>query len=163
MVLKNKYSDTDAIAAIEAAGLAFDSGKYIEYIEALTSNLTASGEVNTFIAGESIGGFQPCYFKSDGKMWKTDADAEATSKGLLGLSLEALSVDVAGKFLLVGFARDDSWAWVTLGGPIYLSGVVGQLTQAIPVGVGDAVRVVGYATHADRLRWCPDSYYTIVP
>lgn len=160
MVLKETipYGDAAAVAAVEAAGLSFATGKDIEYIEALTADHTASGEVKTLTAGENVEFGDLCYFKSDSKMWKTDADAEATTKGMIGLALATIAADATGKFLLIGYARDDTWAW-TIGGLIYVSLTAGALTQTAPSATGDIVRIVGYATHADRMRFCPDDTY----
>ena len=126
----------------------------IELTEAPSSDHTATGVKCDFTAGESVVFGEVCYIKSDGKMWKADADAEATSY-CIAIALESISADASGSFLLIGVARDDSWAW-TVGSPIYLSTTAGAMTQTAPSGSGDIVQILGIATHADRVYFKPD-------
>lgn len=122
------------------------------------SNTSASGIKATFTAGENLSFGDVCYIKSDGKMWKTDADAIATSY-CVAMALGTINADASGTFLLLGIARDDSWAW-TVGGAIYLSTTAGELTQTAPSGTDDCIVVVGIATHADRMYFKPD--FTVI-
>lgn len=108
-----------------------------------------SGDVN---AGESVAFPNVCYLKSDGKYWKASNAGIATS-GLLVVALESKSADQAVKVLEDGYIRDDDFAW-TVGGAIYL-GTAGGMTQSIPTAVDEVVQVLGYATHADRMKFCP--------
>lgn len=108
-----------------------------------------SGDVN---AGETVA-FPNCvYLKSDGKYWKASNAGIATA-GLLRVALESKNADEAVKVLERGYIRDDDFNW-TVGGAIYL-GTAGGLTQTIPTAVDEVVQVVGYATHADRMFFCP--------
>jgi hypothetical protein len=52
------------------------------------------------------------YIKSEGKWWKTDADAAITTNGTIGFSLESKSADQAMNVALSGcFIRNDTWNW----------------------------------------------------
>lgn len=114
---------------------------------------TALGLKASFTAGETLAFGSVCYIKSDGKAWKADADAIATSSAVV-LALAAISADAAGSFLLLGFARNDSWSW-TVGGLLYLSTTAGAITQTPPSATDDVIQILGIATHADRLYWNP--------
>lgn len=122
------------------------------------SNYSANGpQCNDIAAGESVAVIDCVYFHSDGEWHKTDADAVATAEGMLAISLEAKNDGQVMNVALPGcFVRDDSWTW-TVGGEIYLDTVTaGGLTQTAPSGTDDVVRVVGHATHANRMFFYPD-------
>ena len=121
------------------------------------SDHTASGpQTDDINAGEAITVMDCVYLHSDGEWHQADADAVATGEGMLAISLEAKTNGQAMNVALPGtFVRDDSWTW-TVGGEIYLSCTAGSITQTAPSGTDDVVRVIGYATHADRLFFDPD-------
>jgi len=125
----------------------------IELIPAPASDDNASGIKAALTAGEILAFGETCYLKSDGKLWKSDADA-STTMPVMAMAIAAISADASGYFLLHGFVRNDSWAW-TVGGLIYASTTSGALTQTAPSGTGDQVQVVGIATHADRMYFNP--------
>lgn len=112
-------------------------------------------------AGESVTLMDLVYLKSDGEWWKTDADAEATAKGLLGISLESKADGQAMKVALPGcFVRDDTWDW-TPGATLYVDTVTaGGITATMPSGTDDVIRVVGWAVTADVIFFCPSPDYT---
>jgi hypothetical protein len=114
---------------------------------------TGEGEiVGDINAGESVAFPNVLYLKSDGKLWKASNAGIATA-GLLVVALESKSADQAVKCLEKGYIRDEDWNW-TVGGAIYL-GTAGGMTQTIPTAVDEVVQVLGYATHADRMKFCP--------
>jgi len=120
---------------------------------------TATGTTtNTFNAGASITLMDSVYLHSDGEWAQTDADAEATAQGMLGVSLETKADGEAMNVLLQGFVRDDTWDW-TVGGTIYLSLTAGDFTQTAPSAEDDIVRIVGYAVSADVMYFSPDNTY----
>jgi hypothetical protein len=123
-----------------------------------TSDHTYSGLVRSATAGEAVVIGDLCYLKSDGKFWKCDADAEATSKGMLSIATASISGDAIGVFLLYGFLRDDSWTW-TVGADLYVSVTPGNPTETKPSGTGDIVRIIGQAYSADVLFFSPDNTY----
>lgn len=125
----------------------------------LTSDHTASGDIITATAGENVAFGEVCYFKSDGKFWKTDADAEATSKGLLVMAIATIAGDASGLFLKTGLARDDAWNW-TVGAELFLdTATAGGMTATAPSGSTDIVRLVGYGKGADYVEFKPSTMY----
>jgi hypothetical protein len=120
------------------------------------SNQTYTGVVVTFTYGESLVPGDPVYIKSDGKVWKADANGSGTypAVGLAMATASSGSHDV----LLLGIYRDDSlFAW-TVGGIIYLS-TSGALTQTQPSATDDVIQIIGIATHADRMYVNPQLHY----
>ena len=125
-----------------------------------TSNQTGNGiTVEDVAAGENVGVGEVVYLKSDGEWWRTDADAEATAKGMLGIALETKTDGVNMKTMLKGFYRDDTAFGWTAGDVLYLSTAIGNLTATAPSGSGDIVRVVGYAVTDDLIYFNPDGTY----
>lgn len=148
-----KYTNAEAVAAAEAAGLALASGKNIKLIQALTGDHSWSGITAVMTAGENLAIGDAVYAKSDGKMWKADADAAGTMP-VVALATASISADATGEFLLLGFMRDDTWNW-TLGGLLYGHTTPGNPTQTRPSGAGDQVQVIGIAITADILLFNP--------
>jgi hypothetical protein len=117
---------------------------------------TANGQTTrTFNAGVTVAVGQIVYLDSTPDWNLTDADAEATSKGMLAISVEAGTATNPMRVALSGsFVRDDTWAW-TIGQTLYLSTTAGGITGTQPSGAADIVRVIGYAVSADVIRFEP--------
>jgi hypothetical protein len=116
--------------------------------------------LNDQTAGENLVFGNIVYLKlSDGKWWKTDADAAATTTGLTGFVTETIAADATGDIMIRGTARDDSWAWTTGGSslPLYISTTPGGLTESPPVGAGDCARIVAHSTSATTIFFNSDS------
>jgi hypothetical protein len=169
-------------AALEAAiaefmGLTLDTnytGRQLAKVNAtacMTDDVTwnkdpgtgvASGEKVAGTAGEILVFGDLVYFKSDGKWWKTDADAAATAGGVcLALALGSYAAEAAGVFLLHGFAESSGWS-ITVGAALYVSTSPGIMTTTAPSGSGDTVRVVGYGHDATTLYFFPDNAWVEV-
>jgi len=121
------------------------------------SDHTASGVKITLAANENQAFGDACYIASDGQAQLGDADAIATSVVCVMCCDATISANATGNYLLLGIARDDTWAW-TVGGVIYLSttGTTGNtLTQTQPSGTADIIQIAGIATHADRMLFSP--------
>lgn len=147
-----------AQTAAEATAEAYADDKDSMTVDAEpSSDLTASGLKVSMTAGESLAAGDVCYLKSDGKMWKADADDTDTYPAL-ALALATISADASGEFLLKGFFRDDSYT-NTVGGSIYLDTTAGGITQTAPSDTDDVIQVLGVATHADRIYFKPDLTY----
>ncbi len=156
--------DEDDLATDSATALATQQSikAYVDAIdvtsvtitEVPSSDHTATGIKVPGTAGENLVFGDACYIKSDGKMWKADADAIATSSAT-HLCLATIAADASGSFLLIGVARDDTWTW-TVGGLIYLSLTAGAMTQTAPSATDDVIQILGKATHADRMYFKPE-------
>ena len=119
-----------------------------------TTDHTAVGFLASFTAGETLAAGNAVYLKSDGKVWKADADA-ATTMPAIGIIETGGNADATVTVLTHGFFRDDTWDW-TVGGLVYVdTTTAGGLTQTAPSGTGDQVQVFGQATHADRILVMP--------
>ncbi len=113
-----------------------------------------SGFCNYYAAGENLVFGDVVYLKSDGKMWKADADAAATMPGV-AVAVATILADATGKFLLLGYLEKTAWTW-TIGGMVYVDVTAGALTQTAPSGSGDQVQIVGFAITADIIFFKPD-------
>jgi hypothetical protein len=100
------------------------------------------------------------YVAASGGSWTpADADAAATSQGLLGVALGAAS-DTNG-MLLRGFVTLDHDPGA-IGDVLYLSTTAGDCSSVAPSGTGDVVRVIGYqVSHASNgnIWFNPDSTF----
>ena len=104
---------------------------------------------NALVLGDLV------YFKSDGKWWDTDADAESTTKGELGLALETIAANGTGKILKLGYIKNTSWS-LGVGSVVYVSCTASGITTTLPSASGDQVRKVGVAHTANILYFNPD-------
>jgi hypothetical protein len=95
---------------------------------------------------------------ADGKMELGDADAIATA-GVWAMCADAsIAENAAGNFLMVGFARDDTWNWTTLGSLLVLDTTTagGMLLMAsAPSGTDDVIQVLGVVVTADIIYFLP--------
>ena len=127
------------------------------------SDHTADGPTMSLLnAGESITIMNLVYLStSDGEWHNTDADAESTSAGMLGIALgtgtdgNALTVALKGAVV-----RDDSWNW-TPGQTLYVDTTAGAITSTAPSATDDVVRVVGYALTDDCIMFSPEESYIV--
>lgn len=117
---------------------------------------SAVGPATTvFNLGATITAMQLVYLGSSGKWLLTDADAAATTQGMLGIALiGGDDTDPTTAALKGSFVRDDSWSW-TPGAILYASTTPGAITATAPTGEDDAVRVVGFALTADVIYFDP--------
>lgn len=151
---ETKIAEIDKNGNFTPAGnIILASGKHIKLVAAPTSDQQVSGQVIEFTAGENLAFGDVCYVGSDEKMWKADADAEATMP-VRYMAIATISADASGLFLRSGIVRNAAWNW-TVGGLIYADVTAGALTQTAPSGSGDQVQIVGIATHADRMDFNP--------
>jgi hypothetical protein len=106
---------------------------------ALTSNGDNSGEYLKLGSGTYTVGNHYFFDTAGGNTWTlVDADAAATSRGLLGINT------ASNQFLIRGYYNNTGYTF-TVGAILYLSTVAGRITETQPSGSGDIVRVVGYA------------------
>jgi hypothetical protein len=120
------------------------------------ADTTGVGLTRDLTAGEILAFGDPVYIKSDGKVWKADADT-AGAFPALGLAITAAAANATVSVLIVGVARKDAWAW-TVGGLIYVSTSSG-LTQAQPSSSDNAIQPLGFAEAATRILVLPQTLY----
>lgn len=138
-------------------------GQYIEYLtrDSVYTNNSYEGEILKFGAGSSMSFGQLRYMTAAGSplaaRWaNTDADAESTTAGMLGIAL-GTSATTDG-FLLKGvisFANS-----FDPGDTLYVSLTAGEITNDISsYTTGDIVRIVGYAISTGLIYFNPSPDY----
>jgi len=124
----------------------------------LTADTKYSGTTMTGTAGENVAFGNVCYMKSDGKLWKADANGTGTYPAKV-IALGTISADASGTFLVLGKVRNDAWNW-TIGGNIYLSTTAGDMTQTAPSATDEVIQVLGTAfPNADTILFNPSGDY----
>jgi hypothetical protein len=135
------------------------SGKQYKFAETLSVNQTAEGIIETKTAGEALSFGDVVYFKSDGKVWKANATAEATAPVMAMCVSSSISANSTGNFLLQGTVRNDSWSW-TIGGLIYLNTTAGTMSQTRPSSIDQVIQVMGMShPSATTIYFNPNSVY----
>ena len=131
------------------------------HLDSSPSNNTVSGITATFTAGEALQAGEAVYYKaSDSKMHKAVAAAGSVTPPCIALAAENLSADATGKFLLVGFIRnDDDFPTYTAGDEVYTPEAETS-SQNVPEAVapdsdGDLVQVLGIAIDGNTLFFNP--------
>ena len=105
------------------------------------TDFSYQGDIVKFGTGSTQAG-KLCYYKSDGTWAATDADAVATSGGvLLGIAL-GTDPDVDGVLIRGMFTLDHDPG--TIADELYVSTTLGSITGTAPSAAGDIVRVIGY-------------------
>lgn len=141
-------------AALGNDGIA-DTG--IVLPDTMAADQTGSGFTSVRTAGETLAFGDPVYFKSDGKVWKADADGSSTFP-VKGLALGAATANNPVTILERGTIRNDAWSW-TIAGPIYLSTSAG-LTQTKPSTTDNVIQELGVAfPNADTIAFNPSPDY----
>jgi len=116
-----------------------------------------SGPGVLMTVGEKVYFGEALYMKSDGKLWKTDADAYVSIPGLWVCGADSIAADASGKIALPGsYIRDDTWDW-TVGDKLFLSCTAGDFTSTAPSGAGDQLFIAAIATSADEIFFFPFS------
>ena len=126
------------------------------FLEETPDDQEASGLVAKMTYGNTVTVGDVLYMASDGHLEPADAN-DSSKMPVVALALEAGSDGDSKKVLLKGFYRDDIlFNFATVGGKIYASGTVGEITQTRPSAAGDQPQVIGFATHADRIFFSPE-------
>jgi len=118
---------------------------------------------NSFNAAGTIAQFDCVYMTSSSTWALTDADAIGTAGNVLvmmagaaGTASNPLRVIEPGSWV-----RNDAWNW-TVGGVLYLdTATPGGMTQTVPSGTDDAVKIVGHAVSADVIYFNPSVNWII--
>lgn len=117
------------------------------------ADLSTDGVRVESIAGENLSFGDICYMDSNGKWSKADASAYGTSRAM-AMASETVLQDAVGRFLLLGFARNDSWAW-TIGEELYLSENSGEMTHTPPTTSNSTTQLIGLAINSTRVYFNP--------
>ena len=123
----------------------------------ISTDLTIRGPQASMVAGENLTFGSPCYLKSDGKWWKTNATS-TTTMACGAIAGATISADATGLFALPGsFLRNDDWTWATLGGILYPNNTSGVITQTMPSDSGNQLQNIGYAYRSNIIFFggCP--------
>lgn len=128
-----------------------------------TDDTWTGKSTNSFNAAGTIAQFDCVYLTSSSTWALTDADAIGTAGNVLimmagaaGTNGNALRVIEPGSWV-----RNDAWNW-TVGGVLYLdTATPGGMTQTVPSGTDDAVKIVGHAVSADVIYFNPSPNWII--
>ncbi len=84
------------------------------------------------------------------------ADADHADKvGAVFLITESISAENAGKALISGIMRLDSWDWSGANKALYISATAGDMTETIPSTAGQYVQKIGYSLTPDIILFRP--------
>lgn len=119
------------------------------------ANYEIDGIEVSLTAAENLSFGDVCYLNGSEKWAKADASNEVTARAHV-MAAESITTDNIGKFLLIGFARNDTWSW-TVGSEIYLSESPGGLTQTAPTTSNSVTLVLGTAISTNRMYFKPYS------
>lgn len=130
-----------------------------------SSDGTATGDItNEFNSGyTSTAVGELVYLDSSATWQKADADASSTTySGMLGIALTVASSGNPVSVLLRGFVYAATpFPTFTIGGKVYMSATAAAVTQTAPTATDSAVRILGYAIHADKMWFNPDNTYVV--
>lgn len=119
---------------------------------------TATGPVTSaFVSGytsSAVGDL--VILDSSGKWQKTDANTASIYAGMLGVALAVAATDAALLVALPGsFVYATAFPTMTIGATMYMSETAGAITATQPVTTDAAIRVIGFAVHADKIYFNP--------
>ena len=133
----------------------------IVYDPTPATNATVSGDLISVVttAGlNAVAGDLVCVVTTGG----TDgpivalADADHADKvGAVFLITESISAENAGKALISGIMRLDSWDWSGANKALYISATAGDMTETIPSTAGQYVQKIGYSLTPDIILFRP--------
>jgi hypothetical protein len=117
----------------------------------LGGNLDWNSNGNILVGQTVAGSDGGIVYLSGANTWSsTDADAETTSKGMLGIRINSTTVLTHGVYTTTG---------LTAAATYYLSTTVGAKTITAPSETGDIIRIVGYALSTTEFFFDPDKTY----
>ncbi len=115
-------------------------------------------------AGATLAFGDIIYFAVADSRWElADATAAATGVGMIGICVLAAAADAsATRILLQGFINAATvFPALTVGAPVYLDDVAGDVSVAIPTGADTVIRVLGFAMTGDEMYWNPSPDHQI--
>lgn len=129
-------------------------------------DLSYAGTTMTQTAGEAIDRGNLVYYKSDGKVYKAQADSTSTMI-CVGIATASSALNASVTLLIDGLIRNSSVFSFTAGGQassssaiVYVSETTaGATTQLRSTTSGHIVQIIGYAVTGDILNFKPDYTY----
>lgn len=120
-------------------------------ITAANVDYISGGSKATVDAGETLTAGQPIYILStDGKAYKADANASATTAKAVGIALNGATLNQPVTYAKPG-ATINPGATVAVGSWYVVSATAGGIAPIADQATGWRPNLVGYATAADRL------------
>ena len=131
------------------------TGVMKDLVDDITPQLGGNLDYNSkgiSIPGQTVGGSDgDAVYLSGSETWsQTDASAEATAKGLVGIRVSATEVMTQGVYVTTG---------LTAGSTYYLSETAGAITTTAPTTSGAIVRIAGVALSTTKLYVAPETTY----
>ncbi len=121
------------------------TNKIIDFGTSLASDDTFVGEVMSGLNNSGgVTQWDAVYMNSSSQWVLADANGSSTYPAR-GLATATSSTGNPTTVVIRGIVRNDGWSAWTVGGPLYLSGTAGAITQSVPATSGDKVQVIGYA------------------
>jgi len=153
----------DGVSAITIASTQSVMGKSELVFETRSSAVSTAGEAEGVIVkyGSTLGMTAGEVYTWNGTDWvQVQADAEATTKGLVGMALGATSL--AGILTEgVGYLSHDPG---NAGDTLYVDPVSpGKLTSTAPIASTEVVRIIGYCLADNKVFISPSQEYTVLP
>ncbi len=153
------------IAALTVAQLQtlWGSAALPENVEILlTAALSADGKYSGITENGTAGAIlafgDEVYLQTADSKWEL-ASADNAAAGCsfkLGMCVLAAAENAATKVLLIGKIRADAaFPVLTIGAPVYMGIVAGDVQVAAPTATTDVVRIIGYGNTADELFFNP--------
>lgn len=91
---------------------------------------------------------------------KCDANTAAIYSGLIGIAMEVSASAAACLVALPGsFIHATAFPTMTIGATMYMSETAAAITATQPSTTDAAIRIVGYAVHADKIYFYPEPGY----
>jgi hypothetical protein len=149
------------IISMLSVGFALGDASGVKVTPSATNN-KYSGITMDRTAGETLALGDAVYYKSDGKLWKADADA-AASMPAIGIIVVGGNAEATVTVLTHGTVTDTDWNFGTVGGYLYVSETGGAIEDTLSniSDENDVVQILGIALSADTIFVNP-SLVTVV-
>jgi len=160
-----KYTDAEAVDAVEAAGVIFaeNVGVTLDSVLSADGKWCATSQI-TGTAGTALAFGDVVYLAVADSKWELcDASAAATAVGLIGIVVVAANEDATATILLQGTIRaDTAFPALTVGAPVHMSETAGDVVVDAPSTASAIVRILGHALTANSMYWNPDNAYVTI-
>ena len=159
LLLPDGDGSANQVIKTDGAGNLFWEDSVVHEISGTTAgDVGAGAEIVYFGTGTVTAGLI-YYYKSDGSWAITNANAVATSTGLLGVALGAGTASSVGMCIrgMVNLLTDSTG---DVGEVLWLETATnGRAADSVPTGSGGVARVIGYCLNADgrRIFFNPDN------